>query len=38
VLTHHASECLECGACEMRCPFDVAIRENMRKAQEIFGY
>ena len=38
VLTHHASECLECGACEMRCPFDVAIRDNMRKAQEIFGY
>ena len=38
VLTHHASECLECGACEMRCPFEVSIRENMRKAQETFGY
>ena len=37
-LDHHASECIQCGACESRCPFGVAIRENMRKAQEVFGY
>ena len=38
VLTHHASECIHCGACETRCPFAVPIRENMRKAAETFGY
>ena len=37
-LPHHASECIECGACENRCPFRVAIRENMKKATEVFGY
>ena len=37
VLTHHASECIHCGACETRCPFAVPIRENMRKAAETFG-
>ena len=38
VLAHHAGECLQCGLCETRCPFDVDIRNNMRKAQSIFGY
>ncbi len=37
VLPHHGGECIQCGACESRCPFGVSIRENMRKAQEIFG-
>ena len=37
VLEHHAGECIKCGACEKRCPFGVAIRENMTKAQEVFG-
>ena len=37
-LEHHAGECIQCGACETRCPFGVAIRENMKKAQEVFGY
>ena len=37
VLEHHASECIKCGACEKRCPFGVAIRENMTKAQEVFS-
>lgn len=37
-LPHHASECVQCGVCETRCPFGVAIRENMKKAQEVFGY
>ena len=36
-LPHKAGECIECGACETRCPFDVKIIENMRRAQEIFG-
>ena len=37
-LEHHAGECIQCGICETRCPFGVEIRQNMRKAQEIFGY
>jgi len=36
-LSHHASECTECGSCESRCPFNVAIIENMRRAAKVFG-
>ena len=36
-LEHHAGECIRCGACEKRCPFGVAIRENMKAAKELFG-
>jgi predicted aldo/keto reductase-like oxidoreductase len=38
VLEAHGSDCIQCGACEHRCPFGVAIRKNMRKAVEVFGY
>ena len=38
VLEHHAGDCIQCGACEKRCPFGVSIRENMKQAAEIFGY
>lgn len=34
-LPHLASECVECGSCEKRCPFGVAIIENMRQAAEV---
>ena len=37
VLKHHAGDCIQCGACETRCPFDVAIIENMKAAENIFG-
>ena len=37
LLGHYAGECIGCGACEKRCPFAVAIRENMKKAAEVFG-
>lgn len=37
VLSHHAGECIQCGACESRCPFGVSIRKNMRAAKDIFG-
>lgn len=37
-LSHHAGECIQCGACETRCPFGVEIRKNMKKATEVFGY
>ena len=38
VLAHHAGECLQCGLCETRCPFEVPIRENMKRAAKIFGF
>ena len=37
VLGHHAGECIRCGACETRCPFEVSIMENMKAAAQIFG-
>lgn len=37
VLEHHAGECIQCGVCETRCPFEVDIRKNMREAAEMFG-
>lgn len=36
-LEHHAGECIQCGACETRCPFEVSIMENMKRAAEVFG-
>ena len=36
-LEHHAGECVQCGACEKRCPFEVSIVENMKQARELFG-
>jgi len=38
VLPHHASECVACGACQTRCPFEVKIVEAMHKAAARFGY
>ena len=38
LLEHHAGECIACGACETRCPFEVSIMENMRAAKEVFTY
>ena len=36
-LPHKAQDCLECGACESRCPFGVPVVENMRQAKAVFG-
>lgn len=36
-LPHKAGECVQCGACEKRCPFGVNAVENMRRAAELFG-
>ena len=38
LLEHHASACIQCGACEKRCPFGVEIRKKMQTAVEIFGF
>lgn len=32
-----ASDCIECGNCEERCPFSVEVIANMRKASSILG-
>lgn len=37
ILPHHAGECIQCKACETRCPFGVAIVDNMKAAKDIFG-
>jgi uncharacterized protein len=33
----HASDCIECGDCEARCPFGVSVIENMHQAATLFG-
>ena len=34
---HHAGECVECGACESRCPYELPIREMPRDVAKEFG-
>jgi uncharacterized protein len=33
----HASDCIECGECQERCPFGVPVTENMVKVAGLFG-
>lgn len=35
-LSANAADCIECGACETRCPFGVKVVEKMTKAREAF--
>ena len=32
-----ASDCIGCGVCESRCPYDLPIRDMMKNAAEKFG-
>ena len=32
-----ASDCIDCGICETRCPYNLPIRQMMKKAAEHFG-
>lgn len=34
---HKASECVQCGVCETRCPYNLPIREMMKNAAAVFG-
>lgn len=36
VLERHASDCISCGGCETRCPFQVPIVERMEKTRQLF--
>lgn len=36
-LEHKAGDCIGCGSCEENCPFQVAVRERMQDAVELFG-
>ena len=37
MLEKTASACIDCHACESRCPFGVKIAERMKKTAELFG-
>ena len=36
VMDANAEECIECGDCESRCPFDVEVIPKMREAAALF--
>ena len=36
-LPHGGDECLDCGACEDRCPFGVPVASNMKEAAKLLG-
>lgn len=36
-LAKKAGDCIDCGACEPRCPYNLPIREMLKKVKDIFG-
>jgi len=36
-LSKTAADCIECGACEGRCPYHLPIREMLKKVETVFG-
>ena len=35
---HYAGDCVECGVCEERCPYQLPIREMLKSVKDYFGY
>ena len=36
-MAHHAGECIGCGECEKRCPYELPIREMLKDVAGEFG-
>ncbi len=36
-MPQYASDCVDCGACEERCPYNLPIRQMLKKAVTVFG-
>lgn len=36
-MAHHAGECIDCGQCESRCPYELPIREMLKGVAREFG-
>ncbi len=36
-LNHTAADCVNCGVCETRCPYNLPIRQMLQKAKDVFG-
>ena len=36
-LAHTAVDCIDCGVCETRCPYNLPIRQMLQKAKTVFG-
>ena len=37
-LDRHASDCVDCGVCEKRCPYGLPIRDMLGDVAKVFGY
>ena len=37
-MQYHAGSCVQCGACEKRCPYNLPIRDMLGKVADLFGY
>ena len=37
-MAHHAGDCIGCGVCESRCPYELPIREMLKEVAAQFGY
>ncbi|WP_010255823.1 aldo/keto reductase [Treponema primitia] len=37
-LTKHGSDCISCKNCEQKCPFNIPVAANMKRAADLFGF
>lgn len=37
-MQYHAGSCVQCGACEKRCPYGLPIRDMLEGVAKVFGY